>query len=782
MASVTLVLAFGFAAPWLLWGVALAAAPVVIHLLFRRQFRETPWAAMQFLVAASQRQSRWSRIDQWLLLLVRTLIPVAAALALAGPLLDLATGSSATTPTHRVLILDVSLSTQAREAGRSRWSRIRDAATALAGEARPGDTWQLYAMGGTTPHGVIAEPTFLSDPVLEEIRQLEATAATGPLADTLRLVVESLEKQAPGRRAVYLLTDGQRSHWQPEPDAERERLQTALAELHQLARVVWVDVTTNSIGNVAVTELSLAEPFVLAGQAVRAGATVTRFGDAPWPATLEWRVEGRLVAAQPLDDAQGHEIRRELSYTPPAPGEIRIEAAIAADALTPDDRRSAVCVVRDEVRVLLVDGRPSGVPFENATDAIRLALAPDAEAHAPGQIVPTVVTDGDLLSANLEDFDVVWLCDVPRLTEREAELLGRYTRDGGGLVISLGPSVRIETYNAALLGDKAPLLPAQIGDLVGDARRRDQSFAFRGDDFSHPILAPFRGNPNTGFELTQTFAYRKTFPSANARVAVAFESGDPAIVEGNFGRGRVLLITTAADRTWGTWAVWGHTFVPMLHETIRYLLATQLESRQLEIGQTLLTALPRSQVTGVVQVVTPQDARKPAAAIDPATSTTVAFSETSEPGFYAIDPPGTTIPSMWFAVNPNPLESDLTPLSATELRDGLFAGRPVDTPADAPAADEAALSRVDAAGDDPLPRWLLGFVLILLIGEPFLAWNRNLGICVALGLLLTAVAGLWGGNLGAAAAATFVVSVGVVLFGRHGFGRPADAASIGHRR
>lgn len=780
MASVTLVLAFGFAAPWLLWGIALAAAPVVIHLLFRRQFRETPWAAMQFLVAASQRQSRWSRIDQWLLLLVRTLIPLAAAIALAGPLLDLATGASTSTPTHRVLVLDVSLSTQAREAGRSHWSRIRDAATALAGEARPGDTWQLYVMGGAAPRAVIAEPTFLSDPLLEELRQLEASAETGRFADTLGQVVESLQKQAPGRRAVYLMTDGQRAQWRPQSEAEREQLQTTLAELHKLARVVWVDVTTSSLGNVAVTDVSLGEPYVLAGQGVRASATVTRYGDAPWPKTLEWRVDGRLVAAQPLDDPQGNEIRRELQYTPPAAGEIRIEAALPADALTGDDRRGAVCVVRDQVRVLLVDGRPSGVPFENATDAVRLALAPDASI--PGQILATVVSDGDLLSASLEDFDVVWLCDVPRLTEREAELLGRYTRDGGGLVISLGPGVREETYNAALLDDSAPLLPARIGDLVGDARRRDQSFAFRGDDFSHPILAPFRGNPNTGFELTQTFAYRKTFPTPNARVAVAFETGDPAIVEGKFGRGRVLLITTAADRTWGTWAVWGHTFVPMLHETIRHLLSSQLESRQLEVGKTLLAALPRSQLSGVVQVLTPQDERKPAEAIDPAGSTTIAFSETTTPGFYAVDPPGTAIPSLWFAVNPNPRESDLTPLSASELRDGLFAGRPVDTPADIPSGDTPAAAPLDSPRDDPLPRWLLGFVLILLIGEPFLAWNRSLGLAIAAGLLLTACAGFWGGNLAAAIAATGAAAAGVAMFGRQLWSPAADAPAVSRER
>jgi len=45
-------LAFG--SPWMLWGAALVALPILIHLLNRRRYVVVPFAAMSFLLAASE--------------------------------------------------------------------------------------------------------------------------------------------------------------------------------------------------------------------------------------------------------------------------------------------------------------------------------------------------------------------------------------------------------------------------------------------------------------------------------------------------------------------------------------------------------------------------------------------------------------------------------------------------------------------------------------------------------------------------------------------------------
>ena len=72
--------ALAFLNPLLLWALPLCAVPIIIHLLNRRRFKKVPWAAMEFLLAAMKRNKKRLRMEQWLVLLLRTL----AVLLLVG--------------------------------------------------------------------------------------------------------------------------------------------------------------------------------------------------------------------------------------------------------------------------------------------------------------------------------------------------------------------------------------------------------------------------------------------------------------------------------------------------------------------------------------------------------------------------------------------------------------------------------------------------------------------------------------------------------------------------
>ena len=61
----------GFAHPALLWGLALASVPIIIHLLNRQRHKPMRWAAMRFVQAAHKRTRRRVQMENWLLLLLR---------------------------------------------------------------------------------------------------------------------------------------------------------------------------------------------------------------------------------------------------------------------------------------------------------------------------------------------------------------------------------------------------------------------------------------------------------------------------------------------------------------------------------------------------------------------------------------------------------------------------------------------------------------------------------------------------------------------------------------
>jgi hypothetical protein len=754
-------LAFGFAAPWLLWGLALAAAPIVIHLLFRRRHRETRWAAMQFLEAAARKQRRWLRLEEWLLLALRTAIPLCAAIALAGPIWDLPPSQLARLPVQRVLAFDASVSMTAVVDGQSGWDRARLAAVAQVEAARPGDTWQVTRLAGRPPFALISSPTARQAPVIDELHIQAPTDTRASIVAGLE-TVHGLLEAAPEhqRREVYLFTDAQRTNWRPSNEAEREAIQTALQRVGQRAQLVWWESGVLP-ANTAVVDLRAAEPYVFVGDAVQVTATIRRFGGDPArDRKLDWFVNGRLTASQTIDVEAGTEVTQSFRYAATQPGDARIEVRLPADDLPADDRRGLVLPVRDAVRVLLVDGRPSGVPFENGTDLLRLALAPAvSDSHsasdAPRRIVPTVITDGELLGTDLQQFDMVYLCDVPLLTDRDAEVLRRYIAQGGAAVVCLGPQVRADAYNQAAYRDGKDWLPARLGDVAGDARRRDRAFAFAAGDFDHPILAPFRGNPNTGFELTQTFAYLRCQPASDrAAVVLRFDTGDPAIIEAPYRRGRVLLVATAVDRSWGTWAVWGHSFVPMMHETVKYLLSFRAEERNGLTGEPLAAPPGSAVATDSLTVRRPQDETDRVAVALREDGASWEYAETSQSGFYGVELPGTNAGTLWFARNIDPRESDPAPLAPAELREELLSGAEVSFDLPMGKSHSGTERRVADETGAAAGRWLLGAVLVFLLAEPFVAWNRLLGLSVVLGLTLAAVAGLLGGAIAAATVVT----------------------------
>jgi hypothetical protein len=76
-----------FANSGLLWGLVLASVPIIIYILNRRRFKRITWAAMEFLLQAMKKNRRRLRIENLLLLIIRTAIVLLFVFALARPLL-----------------------------------------------------------------------------------------------------------------------------------------------------------------------------------------------------------------------------------------------------------------------------------------------------------------------------------------------------------------------------------------------------------------------------------------------------------------------------------------------------------------------------------------------------------------------------------------------------------------------------------------------------------------------------------------------------------------------
>ena len=94
------------------WGLPLAAAPIVIHLINLLRHRVVRWPAMEFLLASQRKYRTRILLRQLLLLLLRVLAIVGLVLLFAQPRWVTNLGSIlGSSRTRHVVLLDVSHST-----------------------------------------------------------------------------------------------------------------------------------------------------------------------------------------------------------------------------------------------------------------------------------------------------------------------------------------------------------------------------------------------------------------------------------------------------------------------------------------------------------------------------------------------------------------------------------------------------------------------------------------------------------------------------------------------
>jgi hypothetical protein len=715
---------FGFwqfaSAGMLAWGAA-ALLPIVIHLWSRRKYRQQPWAAMAFLLAAVRASARRMQLEQWILLAVRTAVLILFALALADPrssLLSAFAGARSGGQTHVVLVLDGSYSMDYRSDDKSRFEAAKELARQLVTAGPQGDGYSLVLMSDP-PRIVIGKPAFDKIDVGGEIDALELPHGGASFPATLAQV-ESVLRQSierPSRegnlseRRVCIISDLQARTWSEVNSAE---CRARLGRLENMASLELVDLAQPGENNLAIAQLHIdgaASGLAVVGSELTIAAEVQSFArdDRPRQA-VEILVDGQRIADERVDVPAGGRTAVTAVHRFLTAGDHVVEARFADDALPLDNRRWLVVPVRETIRVLAVGGRPG------ETKHFALALAPRKEDARSLEVVEA--PESRLLESDLTQFDCVALCNIGRFTLDQAAALGRYVAGGGGLVVFLGDQVQADNYNELLgEGSKPRVLPARLEDLAKTDRN---GYALDPLDYNHSIVAPFRGFPQAGLFTTPVWKYLRVAPLEGAKVALAFSSGDPAIVESQVGRGRCILVATAAspdslDRAtdpptpWTALPTWP-SFPPLAHEMLRLALSGRGDGRNLLVGEELVATLPGAGAEEFVQLRGPGELTERVPLRNQAGESQWSFGPVVTSGVYEAGSDSTV---QRFSVNLDPAEGDLARFDP-ELLPAQLRREKVDA-----AADAGPLAGGETAS---YFRWLLAAVLGLLAVESCLAW------------------------------------------------------------
>ena len=263
--------------------LAAAAVPVLIHLWNRRRYREVSWAAMEYLLAALEKNARRLRLEQWCLLAVRMLILILVALAMGEPFLSRAgTRNAAGGRTLKVVVIDGSFSMAHVDENISRFDRAKSLARQLVEQSSQGDGFALVLM--SFPAATIVSPPALEPQAfLKEIDALKLEDGggdlTGAMAHAAR-ILEQAKNSGFAHNEVYFISDLGKTSWQVVARGQASSdARQRVARLAQLASLVVLDVGQQGAANSAVTDVRASPSKPIVGSPVSITARIRAFGN-----------------------------------------------------------------------------------------------------------------------------------------------------------------------------------------------------------------------------------------------------------------------------------------------------------------------------------------------------------------------------------------------------------------------------------------------------------------------------------------------------------------------
>ena len=687
-----LIFSIGFASPAMLaWGVAIAL-PVLIHLWRKRHAGEEPWGPMRLLEEAMGRSRRRLQIERGFLLLLRMLLILLLVLAVAEPVAEISTAASMAPDArvHRVMVIDGSFSMAYRPTDRSRFEQGKEIIQRIIQTGRPGDGYSLI-VAGSPSDVVVADPVFEPQRFAQVVDQLRQQDMTLDPLDMLRQTRKvTLRGKAAryefDRTEIYFLSDLCRVGWSLQDKALAKEARKLAADLSSKATLTVIDLGQADAANGSIAQFHATPSATTSGQPVEFNIETQHFGlPQPRQSLIEFFVNGRSVGRQTLKPAPDGHASTSFSYTFPSSGLHEVECRLQEDQLDVDNHRFLIVPVHDAIRVLLIEGRPGHDPLSTAGGFLKAALqtrhdeAPSLPSSTDSESTQVAVGktyhvdtihEGALAETSLAAYDTVALANVAQITATEAKALDRYIHQGGELLLFLGDQVMPDRYNKMLAG----LLPAELDDLI----TFDTPPKLDPMDYRHTIVRPFQSHPESGLLTIPIHRMIRlvTDDHPETQIALATEDGKPLIVEHRVGAGRVVLVATSADTSWTLAPIWP-SFVPLVQTMASLGFESIAENLNREVSQPLSGTLNAGETVDRLRIVTPEDQRLPVTAPQDSkkhTDDTWQFTRTEIAGIYRLQEEGKETPGDRFAVNVDPLESDLAKMSKSNLQNDIWPG------------------------------------------------------------------------------------------------------------
>jgi len=616
-----------FLSPTVLWGLAAASIPIIIHLLSLRHTREVEFSTLRFIKELEHKTIRRLKLRQLLLVLLRILVIICLILMVARPVQQgFVPGWMAAEKETRVIIfVDNSASMSLVSDGITLLENAKESALEIADSFEGQTRIEIY-------HTNPAKRVFNGKPGDTSLRNVVAaipqTFSTDHLWVTVNSVLQNLKVKEPNRECFII------SDFQSAPSFKIDSLNPNSDWKYYCILQPKVE------NNISISEVSVLSQIKLPNHLVKLN---TRVGNGGMTEKRNIPVELYLNderVGQVVSHFQPSRFKDFMFQVYPGKtGIINGKIVIPDDDFPLDNFRNFDLVIPNQIAVKVIG--------QSVEELFLLELALNAIIGETELLLIDRHVSDDLERLFLSDIDILLLHNPANLSNSAIEDLQRFLMSGGGLIWFVGNDLN---QTDPVAWPSLLKLPELIQTRLLDGESFFSASIVEND---HSLFADLDIN-NMNEELPQVFGYNEVRLQMNHTPLIKLNNGHPLLVESKAFGNSGFVFTSPLNLRWNDLPVKG-LLVPLLHRMLILLATREFNTQPILVGQDKIIDIKGENIIAEWILKTPDE--NEIKLIPDYTNEKLLITQTSELGSYNVFADGNFFSSFSTELSPHELPS-----------------------------------------------------------------------------------------------------------------------------
>ncbi len=617
-----------FLNPFVLFGLAAAAIPILLHLLNLRKLKTIDFSTLRFLKELQKTSIRKLKAQQIILLILRTLIVIFSVLAFSRPTIKSTLPSIGThAKSSIIVVLDNSLSMDITDEDGNRFSKAKKLTSEILGALEEGDEMAFIPLSSLIKNRKRSFSRNFAW-LKEEIDHCSVNPATASLNDGLRAAQGLLDASLHVNKEIYILTDLQQQEIHSLEldsiklfdDKTSVFLLPSLESKNSIDQNISID-TAIFISRVYAKD----KPVELQTKLYNSSVTDAK------GIIVSVLFNGERVAQRTVDIGAGSYINVSLQGIPHTTGLIKGEIQIENDVLESDNHRYFSFIISSAPKVALI-----GNQIE--TDFISLSIAPHAsllKSYSANQSA----------SVHFEDFDLLILAAT--LSQTEMQRIDAYIQNGGSVLFfpSSTESIAVQQQFFSGMG---------LGPIIFQEFSESNPGICISADRQHPILQGVFKGFNSESGLGDSPKIMKALCTQAGQSIISMQGGS-FLNEIRRGEGKVMYCAVPPSPAWSSFPFTG-LMPTIIYRSAQYLSAKEVFTLEKTAGQEAIILIPtKSSASSIFTIKDPNGIESDMQAADLPGGMSLQFGKPEMTGVYGV-----------FSKDKNPITSLIVNQSSKE--------------------------------------------------------------------------------------------------------------------